>query len=461
MYSSGISAPNGPHVKYDTSASGASYPHMVVTIKGSPVHFSRINLTVNAHGATDEGTITASLLADTDWSILLNKNIPDQVAPDGSLLPGVVLPSQSSYIDPKLDTPIVVTIDAGFSSDASSAPQGKQLKRLFKGLVDANSVSFREGTVEFEIRSLASVLIQDKIQTSVENMTTVAFINESAKRWGLTTDIRLRDKQQPETLQSVYTQRELVGIHNIRRWDLAKYCAQVDDVQIWESNGVIHYVEPKSIERHTLKCTWGLDIIDMTGKHSITGNKEIDVQVHSYTRRDRYTKWTRVSGSSSGLPTTTYGSSHSTSQADFGDSGSTSTSTDSKGATRTTVSTGTGGSVNSGATGTGETESSKEHYVYDLPNLSLEKCNARAIAIWRQISMHEYQATFDLAVTSKNYAFIDITTFFAISGTPYHFYNTKYWPRSINHTFEYGSGSSGGWRVKIDAVNHFLAEAAV
>lgn len=456
MSSSGISAPGGPQVQYSMAATDVGYPHFAMKIAGRPVHVTRWSLSVNAHGATNEGEITSSLLADGDWSAILHESFPDKIGPDGNLLPGAKLTAQDVTIKP--DKVISATIDAGFLADAISSPQPKQLIRLFTGIADSYRVSFRQGTITFLIRSLAAYLTQMKIQTSVENMTTVEFVRECAALAGLPApDIQLRAEQKPATLQEVYAQREMVGVHNVRRWDMLKYCAQVDDVQLWESNGIVHYVQPAAIQRKTLELVYGTDLIDLDGEHSITFNHEIHVEVHSNMRRTRESKWTRITSGTDGMPVSTSGSSIIKTQSNFGSTGSTSTSVNQNGDTTFSNSSSSGGSANSGVTGTQENESTKERYVFDIPNLSIDGCNKRAIAIWRQISMHEYQSTFSMPVTSKNFSYLDVTTFFKISGSPYKFWNQKFWPRAIRHECDL----DGGWHVSAEAVNHFLAEAAV
>ena len=46
--------------------------------------------------------------------------------------------------------------------------------------------------------------------------------------------------------------------------------------------------------------------------------------------------------------------------------------------------------------------------------LTQAQCNARALALWRQLSMHEYKVTFSPAPTAANLQYFDVTTFFGI-----------------------------------------------
>ena len=73
--------------------------------------------------------------------------------------------------------------------------------------------------------------------------------------------------------------------------------------------------------------------------------------------------------------------------------------------------------------------------------------------------MYEYQGTFTLQVTPDLLPLLQITALVNLGGYGMSLFNTQYWPRTLEETFEgsgdsEGSGNVQGWFVEIHGVNH-------
>jgi hypothetical protein len=80
--------------------------------------------------------------------------------------------------------------------------------------------------------------------------------------------------------------------------------------------------------------------------------------------------------------------------------------------------------------------------------------------------MYEYQGTFAMQVTPDLLPLLDITALLSMNGYGMSRFNTQYWPRTMDETFEgpgdsEGSGDVEGWFVEFHGVNHFLPAGAV
>lgn len=438
------------------SGGKSATPRAVAIIAGIPVQIVSGHIDLNAHGATDSANITISNVDESgrDWTQQIATVAPGLGATAGAL---------------PQEKPVTVAIYAGFvTNPAIGSTDTAQLRKLFFGLTDMYHITSSDNGIEFECRSLASVLTQDKVTTAANNMSSVQFIAFMCKRWGIQTDIRLRSGQQAASLKTVYAQREIVGLKDLPAWDVMKLCAQVDDVQVWESLGTLHYVEPGSVKHQTLAVDYGRDLEDFKLSHSPWFNKNIQVEVRTYSRKESVSTWTRKTTNDDGSTTTTSGQRHVGRDTDFGTDGSTSsaTSTSPTGAVSNTTgqSTSSGGLFKTGSTGTGYDEPTKQVYSFVLHNVTPQQAEAFRNAQWRRISMHEYSAEMTLIMTPQNLPYLDVTSFFAVSKHPNAKANDTYWPRTI--TLDMGiqqepTGTSEGFTAKITAVNHRLADGAV
>jgi hypothetical protein len=126
-----------------------------------------------------------------------------------------------------------------------------------------------------------------------------------------------------------------------------------------------------------------------------------------------------------------------------------STYIDKNGASVATLGSSTGGGFN-GVGQSGGRESGKEVYTFYVKNLAPATANKLAKAIWRQISMQEYTTSGTIAVTDDTLASIKITSVVNVTGLPYYFFNTKYWPRQIDEVFDVEEG----WTMHLTMVSH-------
>jgi hypothetical protein len=64
--------------------------------------------------------------------------------------------------------------------------------------------------------------------------------------------------------------------------------------------------------------------------------------------------------------------------------------------------------------------------------------------------MHEYAIKLRAPVTTGNLPVMDVTAYIILSGDPFKYFNTHFWPREILETFD----PKSGWHREIDAVNN-------
>jgi hypothetical protein len=432
-----------------------SSPRAVIILDGVRYVPNSVELTKNAHGATDSGTITLPISINPDFSIQLFR---------GSSSPGQggVEAFKNAPID---DSPVEVEVFFGFPGNpAPLSTDISQLSRVFYGVVDQYSASWTNDSVSFAIRSWAAPLVDNDITTLVMNQTTEQFVQQTAKQFGLQAKVYLG--QPPLTVQEVLS-REFIGgsnfatsIHKMKYWDVLLQCAQFDDVDVWVDDDTLYYAAPDLIPRNTIRVNFGRDISlndSATGTHSPQFSKNIQVEVRSCQPRLRISHVTRVKTNASGGIDVTHVNKTISSSPVFGTPNSVTQTINADGSTSTNTSTTpAGGTFNTGFTGPGK-ESGKERYIYYRPNISQQASVQLAKALWRQISQHEYAQSFTMPITKKNFGPLGITSLLQIDGCPYAFFNDRYWPRKI--TWRFSADEAPSW--DIEALNHRLPQGSV
>lgn len=428
----------------------AQQPRFVVKIDGNPYLGESFTYSQNSHGATD----TASLTLPIDGAA----NFPG-IAPN-SLYPDWTTSIERSSALGNSNKPVVVELWSGQPTDpgAFSPNNLSGLILRFRGIVDQYSVQLRENKTSFSCRSLAFPLTSTKITTPFpreDSTTTVAFIQQQAKRFGLNVAPPILG-QAPALMIDVLGGEFITGVRGWYIWDLMLQCAQFDGVNIWvDRTGTIRYEASSLIKRDKIYYIWGENITSLDGTHSPQFSKNIRVQVHSWTKRTRTTSATRVTTSANGSIKVSSYTRTVTSTPIFGTTSSLVTSISSNG----TVTVGEG-TVSGGGAGTGtgsESETGLERYIYFPKNLTLPQCQAMAQQLWLDISQHEYSIKLRAPVTTGNLPLMDVDALLVVSGHPMKYFNGGFYPREIVETFDV----QNGWHWEIDALNHLPPQNGV
>ena len=156
-----------------------------------------------------------------------------------------------------------------------------------------------------------------------------------------------------------------------------------------DKNGILHYESPKLIKRKTIPLAYGTDeVTRLSGSHAAQFSKNIQVEVHSYIKKTRFSYSTRVSTARGGgiIQQSSSGQGFVSSPV-FGTNETLTTHTSPNGTVTTTLSTTTGGPASSGPTGFAS-ESGRQVYTFGVKNKTPGQCDVIAQQIWRQISMH-------------------------------------------------------------------------
>lgn len=438
----------------------ANAPRAVVALDGKLYIPSRYTVSTNAHGATNTATVTLPIEGNPDFTVELFRG-PSGAAPNFTqLTPSAIqsLLADSSQYD---TSPVYVEIYAGFpGNDAVSASLVQRRFRRFLGVVDTYSPVFHDGVVTFACRSLAQPLVDDKLQGYRQNQLTTDFVKEQAAAAGLTPFVNINGAA--TSLLEVLGYENLGGpnlnaaIYGLHPWDLILKCAQFDDADAWVVDDELHYEAPSLVKRNTIALKYGRDWRDLDGAHSPLFAKNIQVEVRTYQKRTKLSITTRVSSAPGGGSIVEQKVKNVTSSIVPGTDQTLSTYTDPNGAVISSLNSSTGGKF-TGAGGTGSKETGKERYVYYVKNVSPATANKLANALWRQLSMHEYSIHGVVPMTNATLTNLSITSLIQLDGTPYQFFNSKYWPRQIDEEFDVQLG----WTLAISAVNHQPPAGAV
>jgi len=429
---SGIGFPGGASpgsgltaVKF-TQLGAACSPRACIVINGTTYPVRRFHISKNGHGATNVADFELAYASNPDWTQLLVAN--------GS-------------------APTYVKIYAGFPPNPGPVASSAGLSQRFYGILDQYEPEDMKQTT-FRLRSIAAPLTTDRITTAVQNVTTVDFIKQQCAQYNIKANID--PSIQPFTLANVYAQDFVVGLKNLIKWDVMLRSSIFDDAELWEDNGVLNYFHPWNVPRQTINLQYGTNVKSFKGLHAPQFSRLIRVQIHSYSDKTRSSVTTRLASVLGGVALSAVKKTL-TATPNWGtNSGSTTTFYDNGQVTQSQWSS-SGGST--GSSNTAIAESGVELYDYYLPNLSYAQCNALCTAIWRQLSMYEYQGTLTLQVTPDLLDALNIAALLNMNGYGMSSFNTQYWPRTLDETFEgsgdsEGSGDIEGWFVEYHGVNH-------
>jgi hypothetical protein len=415
-------------------------PRAFVKVDGRLYALKSYTIKKNCHGATNEATFLVSIANNPDWS--------------NQLFRGTGRTGQTD------NSPVYIEIWAGFPPNPGSTPTTAGLTRRFYGVLDEWDPDNLSQT-EFHCRSIASPLTTDRITTAVQNLTTVDFIKRVCAPYGIKVVID-PSLTNPFTLGQVYAGEYIIGLHNLIKWDVLLRSSWFDDVDVWEDDGTLYYVHPWNVSTvvptsKTLQLQYGTNVKSFKGNHAPQFSRNIRVVVSSYRAKTRTSVNTRIQsvvGNLSGVSVTQVVKT-SIASPQWGTNAGTTTTYYNDGTTTVSRWTGSGGSSSGSNAPIGD--SGLEMYRFPVPNLSSPQCQALALAIWRQISQHEYSGEIILSVTPENLQYLNIESRFNLDGYVMAFFNTLYWPRSFDEEFEMAeenSGNAGGWTVTLNVINH-------
>jgi hypothetical protein len=427
----------------------AAQARACVKIDGQLYSIKGYHISKNAHGETNGASFKLPYPGNPDWTQQLFRDSSVQGAAG--------------------NRPVYAEIWAGFPPNPGSTPSLDGLTRRFYGVVDTYDPQDMDVT-EFMLRSIAAPLTTDRITTNVQNLTTVDFLRQIAAPYNIPVVVD-PELTNPFTLAKIYAQEFVVGLRNLIKWDVLLRASLFDDVDVWEDDGTLYYVHPwnvqsvmesqaKSASRNygPLNLQYGTNVESFHPSHAPQFSRNIRVQVHSYTAKTRVSVTTRVQSVFGGVAVSQV-SKVSTATPQWGTNSGTTTTYYNDGRPPTTSSFSSSGGSASGSNAP-ISESGLENYDLYLPNLTSPECQAWTQAIWRQVSQHEYSGDFRLAVTPELLPYLNIENRFFMNGYGMHFFNTEYWPRTLDESFDMaanpGETDAGGWTITSHAVNHTL-----
>ncbi len=418
-------------------------PRACVDIDGSLYAIKSFQINKNAHGATNTASFKLPYAGNPDWT--------------SQLFRGADRTGRTN------NKPVYVKIWAGFPLNPGPAPTNASppMSLRFSGVLDEYDPSDMDYT-EFKCRSLAAPFTSDRITTAVQNKTTTQFLEDICLPYDL--DVTIDNAVQAITLAKVYAQDFIVGLKNMVKWDVLVRASIFDDVDVWEDDGTIYYVHPWNVQKvvpllsKTISLQYGTNVKSFKPSHSPQFARTIRVQIHSYIDKTRTGTTTRVQSILNELVGGIAVSSVtkvSTAVPNWGTNSGTTYNYYNDGTTSVTQWSGSGGGQS--GSNTAISESGLERYDFYIPNLTSTECQALCQAIWRQISQHEYQGEFELVVIPDLLPSLNIEARINLQGYGMALFNTEYWPRTLDETFEMGEGGDApGWTVKMHCVSHTL-----
>jgi hypothetical protein len=419
---------------YETSS-----PVVVARINGACYFIEEFDVDLNAHGATSSGSLTLPIKGNPDFSKSF-ANVGG-TAVTGEIFVGTEPPGWNPSGQPSIDG----------------------LTRVYYGLVAQYDPKFAGDRVQFQLRSLASPLVDEKIQQLATNVKTVDFIARVCAQFGLQFQAQLGSA--PITVQEVLGEMYVGGadfsatIHGMRIWDLILQCATFDNVDVWEDQGTVYYANPAVIERPLVQLAYGQDLTfvsddGLTGSHALMFAKDVQVEVRSGQPRVSSSNAVRIVTNADASVSITSVNKITTGNPQWGTPNIVTTTYSPSGEVISTKQV-TGGKFSTGYTSQGK-ESTAQRYIFPLRNASPAACNAYAISQWRKISQEEYTVQMRIPLTEA-VGIIPVTALLNVSNVPYSKFNTQYYPR----TLALSGGSERAFMFEIGAVSHVLGLGAV
>lgn len=389
---------------------------------------SEYTITWNAHGILDTCDFTVPIYGNPDFTQTLLQNSTDTSA-------------------------IAASLYTGFPTNPIGNYEVTQLSPRFVGQLDQYTIDHLTGTIKFQCRSLGAYLGDTRITTPVAYQTSAQLITAECKKINLATNIQIAGA--PIQLAEVFQREFVAGVKNFRVWDLILQCAQYDDADVFVDGDTLYYVAPYLLDasRNKVNLAIGQDLENCTAIHAPQYNRKIRVEVRSYIPATRTGTLTRIQTLSDGTVVQSVISKTATSSPIFGTTGVVTTGYAYNQSTGTYTKA-TGVSYKSGGTFSSSTSeiasTGLERYVIYVAGIDAQKNVDRARALWRQISMHEWNVTLDLPIRKDLYPVINRFALINLSGSPYALVNAKYWPRRITES----SSVTSGAKWMIECVNH-------
>lgn len=408
--------------QYEFSHQGSTV-YVVAVIAGTKYAVAKCSVELNAHGASDSADVTIPLSTSPDFTAMFKNTawVPLQI-----------------YVG-------VYNAQPPASHPAKLSIAGKQ--QIFGGSIDVNTMSFHDDTITFKCRSLAALLIDNRLTGIPKNMTTFEFATAVAKQYGLTPYVSPLPGQVPTTIAELYAHDFAVGIINDRIWDVLMKAAAVDDMDVWVTGSNFYYMAPSMIPRNTIDLKYGRDIETLTAEHSAS-SKAIRVEVRIYNQRTRSSSIQRVELSNDGTVSTTSSSRFVTSTPDWGTKNTSTTSISSTGSVSTTQSVVSGGPQQTFAGRGPDNQNGALIYKFYRPNWTLERANKFAQTTLNRLHMQEYTVNIRIPITESKFTQIAITSEVRLHGVPMALVNDTFWPRKITYNFDPDSPS-----IDLECVN--------
>lgn len=407
------------------------------------VHFER-----NAHGSVDTATI---------------------VLPLKSVDPTRPVVDLSAQIKPGIQAR--ASVYAGYPANPQPGSYGiDQLSLRFVGMVNQLDVDVdvHHATMTLTCRSLGSILVDTKMTTNLLHGTTEDFVKKwCAGQHGMNVVYQLPTGAKPTTMSEVFKRYQVVGLKNMKQWDILMLCAQADNVNVWvddtssnylgddneasnSSWGTLYYVSQDTLKRATFTVDAQADLLTFKGTHSPQFNKNIEVRVHNWSPKTRTSTTRRTVTNFDGSTSTTTHTRTVVSVEGFG------TPT----ITSQILSNGSSATVNSTITGGSHTATSslssgggtKEVYNYWYTGQTQDFLDKEVVRLWREISQHEYSIEITMPMTPDLLSVFDLTTLIKIQNSLVPSWNSTYHLRRYTETFN----MTAGWTVQFTGVNHQL-----
>lgn len=378
-------------------------PRAVTELFGIRALPTMFEVTDNAHGVTSTATLSMPIAGNPDWSSRLRTNSD-------------------------ADGAIIVRLYAGFPSDPiPGSTDIAQLVPRFVGLLEKGTFRATADATTFDCTSLATLLEIDKQTTLTQNMTTTQLMTAACAATGVLPApiIRLRQGQHALPLATVFSQDQVVGVHNLKASDLIEACAEADDVDFWVDRvtGVPHYVAQTLEGRQTYPFDYGSSLIELEGMHDQLAAKNFEVEVRLWNPHTTTSHNVRL-GADGKLTTST----RITSQTpQWGTAGSSSVSEGLSGTGAFSASSSnrssSGGGFNSGAVSIPKA-SSKQRYIIHMHYCTPNDADNFARRFAQRLSRYVYQVTLNAPVTPDLLKVLNVETAFALTGCPWHAFNS-------------------------------------
>jgi hypothetical protein len=410
-----------PRKKYVIANVPTTYPRAVALIYGYQVVPQMVEVVLNAHGVGDTATLNVPIAGNPEWSSILKK------------------PTNA-------DGAVVVEIYAGFNATAApGSTDTTGMTRIFVGIVSDYDMEAVADMTVFECLSLAVLLQVDKQTTLVAGMTTVQFLQQACTAAGIGFRIKLRSGQTALPLAAALAEDFVVGIHNMKAWDLIAASAVADDCDVWvDRNGILWYYAPELEGRSSYTIDYNDKLIDFKGKHSPQFAKNIHLEGRLWNDHTRTSHVVSYITDGNGAASMTENTKVTTITPRFGTKDSTSSTVGSNGQRTVTTTQNSGGLFKTGMT-TIPRANSAEHEVLHFHDITPEQVNQRVQNEYMRRSRFEYTATLDMPLYPDLLPLLDVGLVFQVTGCPFSAFNSSATTATPDQVASAGASSSSAF----------------